>query len=337
MSTIALRDVAARARVSAGTVSNYLNHPHRVAPRTAARISSAIKELGYVSNHAARQLRIGSSTTIGHVTFEVGNLSFAEFSAGAAERAREVGFSILIGSDGGTVEGEAAHLDLFEAQRVRGLLLSPVGAFPKRRIEQLRDRGIPTVLVGARADTDTCSSVSFDEVAGGELVAGHLIKGGRRNLLFVGGPLGIETVADRLTGARQVVRRTPDARLEVIEVESRTVAIGRAVGLAIGRRPAGERPDGVFAANDALAIGIMNGLREAPGIVVPDDIAVVGYDDSDFGAGALVPLTSIARPGRQYGRTAMDLLHTAITRSDGRHSRVVFQPQLVVRRSSAAS
>ncbi|GAB3761515.1 LacI family DNA-binding transcriptional regulator [Microlunatus parietis] len=333
MSAIALRDVAARARVSPGTVSNFLNHPHKVAPATAARISSAIEDLGYVGNHAARQLRVGASTTIGHVTFEVGNHSFSEFSAGVAERAREVGYTVLIGSDGGTAEGEAAHLDLFESQRVRGLLLSPVGAFPKQRIEHLRERGIPTVIVGARADTDTCSSVSFDEVAGGDLAAGHLVEAGRRRLLFVGGPLGIETVADRLVGARQAVERCPAAALEVVEVDARTVAAGRAVGHAIGQRPAADRPDGIFAANDALAFGIMHGLREVSDIVVPNDIAIVGYDDTDFGAGALVPLTSIARSGQQYGRTAMDLLHTDISRG-GPHSRVVFQPQLVVRGSS---
>lgn len=335
MSTIALRDVAARARVSPGTVSNFLNHPHKVAPDTAARISSAITELGYVGNQAARQLRVGASTTIGHVTFEVGNLSFAEFSAGVAERAREVGFSVLIGGDGGTTDGEAAYLDLFEAQRVRGILLSPVGAFPKRRVEHLRDRGIPTVLVGARADEAVCSSVSFDEVVGGGLAAGHLVEVGRRRLLFVGGPLGIETVADRLAGARQVVERHSDAELEVLEVEPRSVATGRAVGAAVGQRPAAARPDGIFAANDALAIGIMHGLRES-GIVVPDDIAIVGYDDSDFGADAMVPLTSVARPGAQYGRTAMDLLYTDIA-GGGHHSRVVFQPRLVVRRSSVTA
>ncbi len=336
MTTIGLRDVAAHANVSAGTVSNYLNHPDRVAPDTAARIQAAINALGYVGNSAARTLRVGESRTIGHIAFEVGNPFFFDFARGVEERAAEAGFSVLIANSAGSEERESSYIDLFESQRARGILLSPVGR-TDNRVANLIERGIPTVLIDRTADTALCSSVSIDDVAGGRLAAEHLLEQGRRRLLFVGGPLTIDTVSDRLVGATQAVERVGGASLEVIDVASRTIAMGRRIGEQIRERRGAERPDGIFAVNDLLAVGILHGLLDDRTIRVPHDIALVGYDDIEFASDAVIPLTSVRRHGELFGRTALDLLQREIAKGpDARHERVVFQPELAARRSSLA-
>ena len=134
------------------------------------------------------------------------------------------------------------------------------------RLEQLRRRGIPTVLVDRQADNLSFSSVAVDDLAGGEMAVAHLLSVGRRRIAFVGGPESIRQVADRLSGARKAIEAAPGATLEVIGTESLTVLSGRAAGEAIRRRPAAERPDAIFAANDLLAVGVLQGLMLMGGV-----------------------------------------------------------------------
>ena len=135
-------------------------------------------------------------------------------------------------------------------------------------------------------------------------------------------------VADRIAGAREV-----DAGIEVIEVAERSIAAGRAVGAAIASRPEQERPDGVFAANDVLALGILQALV-AGGISVPHDVALVGYDDNEFAEASLIPLTSVRARHEEFGATAVDLLFEAIEHGTVPDPQRVYAPELIVRESS---
>jgi LacI family transcriptional regulator len=170
--------------------------------------------------------------------------------------------------------------------------------------------------------------VSIDDVSGGHQAAEHLRANGCRRLAFVGGPLPVQQVADRLAGARQVA---PD--LEVIEVAERSIAVGRSVGDALAARPPAERPDGVFAANDVLALGILQALV-AGGVSVPGEIALVGYDDNEFAEASLIPLTSVRARHEDFGATAVDLLFEAIEHASVPDPQRVYAPELIVRESS---
>ena len=141
---------------------------------------------------------------------------------------------------------------------------------------------------------------------------------------------------DRLQGARNALAAVPDAKLEVISTPTLTVLAGRAVGEQIRDRPASRRPDGIFCANDLVAIGVLQALALMGDVMVPGDIALVGYDDIEFARSAVVPLTSIRQPSIEIGSTAIDLLLKA-TENAGRHPRhVLFQPELVTRLSTQA-
>jgi LacI family transcriptional regulator len=333
---VSVRDVAAAASVSVGTVSNVLNRPEKVAPDTVARVMAAIDELGFVRNDAARQLRAGRSRSIGLVVLDVRNPFFTDVARGAEDRAAEDGMTILLGNSDENVDRERAYLDLFEEQRVHGVLISPLGD-DETRLQRLRGRDTPVVLVDRVSEDRSISSVSVDDVVGGELAVRHLIETGRRRIAFVGGPTGIRQVADRLAGARRAVEAEPDATLEVIATESLTVLQGRAAGEAIRDRAAGERPDAVFAANDLLAMGVLQALNMLGSVRVPDDVALIGYDDIDFASAAVVPLSSIRQPASLIGYTAVDLLLKEAASGEGfTPEQVVFQPELVVRDSTRA-
>lgn len=327
-----IRDVAERAGVSVGTVSNVLNHRERVAPESVRRVNEAIAALGYVRNDAARQLRAGRSTTVGLVVLDVRNPFFTEIARGAEREADKHGLSVILANSDEDVAREARYLDLFEQQRVRGILISPyqqVGS----RLRELRDRGMPAVLVDRRSEDDRFSSVSVDDERGGYLAARHLLDSGRRRLLYTGGPLDMRQIDDRRQGARRAVDETEGASLEILPASASQVAEGRVAGDEIASRPAAHRPDAVFCANDLVALGVLQSLA-AHGIRVPDDIALVGFDDIDFAAAAVVPLTSVRQPSLVMGETALRIL---VDESDDRSrpaEQVVFEPELVVRAST---
>ncbi len=330
-----VRDVAVAAAVSVGTVSNVLNRPEKVAPATVERVMAAINELGFVRNDAARQLRAGRSRSIGMIVLDAGNPFFAAVARGAEERADEDHLSVLLGNSDEDVDRESAYLDLFREQRVNGVLITPASS-ATANLERLRTAGIPVVLVDHEiADTSFCS-VSVDDVEGGHLAAAHLLQQGRRRLMFVGGPSSIAQVTNRLEGARRAVSEVSGATLEVIEMPALTVLNGRAAGEAIVAREASLRPDAVFAANDLLAVGLVQGLRIFGGLRVPEDIALIGYDDIDFASAAVVPLSSVRQPAEEIGHTAVELLLKTIADPEGDYERRVrFRPELVVRESSS--
>jgi LacI family transcriptional regulator len=210
----------------------------------------------------------------------------------------------------------------------------------------MRERGTPSVLVGRRACDDRQPSVSIDDVSGGRQAAEHLISNGCRRLAFVGGPLPVQQVTDRLHGVRQATDAHPEVGgPEVIEVAERSIAAGRAVGAALAARSAADRPDGVFAANDVLALGVLQALV-AGGVSVPGEVALVGYDDNEFAEASLIPLTSVRARHGDFGAAAVDLLFDAIERQTdapaetaaaqrvGTAAQRVFAPELIVRESS---
>jgi LacI family transcriptional regulator len=327
-------DVAARAGVSLGTVSNVLNHPQRVAPATRERVQTAIRELGFVRNEAARQLRAGRSRTIGLVVLDIGNPFFTDLAKGVEATAATSGLSVILCDSDEDLDREAHYLSLLQEQRAFGVLITPVGR-ATAGIDELRRTGTPVVLVDRGSNRRQCS-VSVNDRVGGELAVGHLIERGHRRIGFVGGPLSIKQVAERLAGARSAVEAAglrPEA-LTVLETPRLDVASGRATGDRVAAVAARRRPTAVFCANDLLALGLLQDTTRRGGSV-PDDLAIVGYDDIDFAAAAAVPLTSVRQPRAQLGQAATGLLIEEVTDPENhQHRQVVFEPELVVREST---
>ncbi|GFJ78540.1 hypothetical protein Phou_027200 [Phytohabitans houttuyneae] len=241
---------------------------------------------------------------------------------------------IFCNSDGDLTK-ENAYLDLLEEQRVQGVLITPIDD-ASERLHRLRDRGVRVVLLDRRsAEADLCS-VSVNDRLGGELAMRHLVESGHRRIAFVGGPHRLEQVRDRYDGAIQALADAGlgEQHLRRYDTPALTVAAGRDAAARVLGQPRGSRATAVFCANDLLALGVLQVLTRQQ-VRVPDDIALVGYDDIDFAAAAAVPLSSVRQPRQRLGQTAATLLlDEANTPETHEHQQVVFEPELVVRESS---
>jgi DNA-binding LacI/PurR family transcriptional regulator len=329
-----IKEVARQAGVSLGTVSNVLNRPDMVSPTTRQRVLDAIEELGFVRNDSARQLRAGRSRTVAIVVLDVSNPFFTDVVRGAEEVIEAAGGMVVVCNSGGIGSRELRHLDILEEQRVQGILVTPVADGRQPRLDRLAGRGIPVVLVDRGSPSSTQCSVAVDDVRGGRVAAAHLLDTGHRRLAFVGGPMSLRQVADRRAGLEAEVADRGAGAPRVVETPELSMSAGRAAADELAAMSATRRPTAIFCANDLVALGALQGLT-ARGLRVPDDVALLGYDDIEFAAGAAVPLSSVRQPREQLGRTAAQLLLEESGDPDHhQHRHVVFQPELVVRQST---
>ena len=324
-----VKEVARRAGVSLGTVSNVLNRPEVVSEGLRTRVQDAIAELGFVRNESARQLRAGVSRTIAMVVLDVANPFFTDVIAGAEELAERHDSLVVMCNSANSADREARHLRRLDQQRVLGVLLTPVHDAPGAALTEVRGHGTPVVLVDRGAATTGQSSVAVDDVLGGRLAGEHLVSAGHRRLAFVGASTPLRQVEDRLRGVRGAVGA--EGTVEVVAVAGMSVRAGSQAAARILAAPPGERPTAVFCANDLLALGVLNECVRR-GVRVPEDLALVGYDDIGFAATASVPLTSVRQPRELLGRTAVELLLAHVGGAPAQQ--IVFEPELVVRRSS---
>ncbi|MET9479572.1 LacI family DNA-binding transcriptional regulator [Streptomyces sp. NPDC006638] len=332
--TVGIKDVARRAGVSVGTVSNVLNRPEKVAEPTRVRVRAVIDELGFVRSESARQLRVGTSRILAVLVLDMTNPFFVAMARGAERAAREAGLGVMLCNSAGSASEEAEYLSLFAEQRVRGVLLTPADA-TGRNVREFARRHIPYVHVDRAVPTAEGCSVSVDDVTGGALAVRHLLAAGHRSVTYVSGPMDLPQCRDRRTGALAALREAglPGDALGHLETARLDVASGidagaRLLGLAV-------RPTAVFCANDLLALGVLQAMYGA-GVNVPGDMSIVGYDDIEFAAAAVVPLTSVRQPAERMGRTAAEMLldETEPDREHHTHRSVVLQPELVVRGST---
>jgi LacI family transcriptional regulator len=329
-----VKDVAARAGVSLGTVSNVLNRPERVSPETRARVEQAMRDLGFVRNESARQLRAGRSRTLAYVVLDARNPFFTDVAEGAERAAEAAGLSLFLCHSDNRASREGDYLAHLVEQRVQGILVTPVD--PQAPVlDDVRRNGTPLVIVDrTRDDRDFCS-VAVDDVLGGRLAVEHLVERGHTRVAFIGGPDSIGQVRDRLEGARLAWADAglPAEDLTVVPTEGLTVVEGRSAGERVMGIAARRRPTAAFCANDLLALGLLQQLSTA-GLTVPDDLAIVGYDDIEYASAAAVPLTSVRQPRQELGRRAAQLVLDEAADPDHVHQQLVFTPELVARRST---
>ncbi len=324
-----IRDVARKAGVSAGTVSNVLNRPSYVSEDTRARVQATINELGFVPSGHARQFRPGRMRTLGMVVVALDPF-FVDLAISADVTARELGCSMVICTSGEDTILEERNLDVLVQQRVQGVLIAPVDE-DNPRLAAMLDRRVPVVFLDRKPTIDKCCSVATDDVAGGRLAGRHLVERGHRTIAYLGDPDARPQMAARFAG---LVETATGCSIEVIREADWSISRGRDAGRALARVPAAKRPTAVFAANDSLAIGLVQELV-ASGIRVPEDVAVLGYDDIEWAASTTVPLTTIRQQRSELGRTAVRLLMAEMTTPRRHeHKHVLLEPDLIERAST---
>ncbi|MET9684213.1 LacI family DNA-binding transcriptional regulator [Streptomyces coeruleorubidus] len=336
-----LEEVAARAGVGRGTVSRVINGSPRVSDATRAAVEAAVAELGYVPNTAARALAANRTDAIALVVPEPETRFFAEpyFSdmlKGVGAELSETEMQLLLIFAGSDRERHRLAQYL-AAHRVDGVLLVSVHADDPLP-DLLAQLEIPAVISGPRSAAETLTSVDSDNYGGARQAVEHLLERGRRTVAHITGRLDVYGAQRRIEGYRDALR---EAGCEVDELLIERGDFTEEGGYRAMRGLLDRRPglDAVFAASDVTAAGARRALREA-GRRIPDDVALVGYDDSAIARHLDPPLTSVRQPIEEMGRRMIDLLLTEVAdrrplasrRLDRRQ--VVLATELVPRASS---
>lgn len=329
-----LEAVAACAGVGRGTASRVINGSSRVSEASREAVLRAVQELGYVPNQAARALVRQRTDTVAFVVAVEEDRVFWEepyFSAvvrGATAALGTENIQLLLAI--AQSEQDRDRLTAFlKARHVDGVLLSSLrGTDPLPG--ELERSGIPTVLVGRPTGYLPEWAVDVDNVEGARLAIRHLVDRGRRRVATVTGPLSIQAGVDRRTGYREVLaecglRALPEANGNFTRASGAT-----AMRELLDREP---ELDAVFAASDSMAAGALHVLRQS-GRRIPDDVAVVGFDDSPVALEADPPLTSVRQPLDDMGREMARLLIARLRDETVEESKVTLRPFLVVRQSS---
>lgn len=328
-----LADVAARAGVANSTVSNYLHRPEVVALETQARIRDAIDELRYIPNDNARRLRSGRSRTIALMLLDAWIPFYAQVSRGVEDVAFAGGWTVLFSNTGRDPERERRNLDVFESNRVQGVLIVPQGDV-RDRLRDLRRAGTACVMIEESGPPMDLPSVAVNDVTGGALAGKHLLGMGRRRLAFIGDPVQVRHVGERWQGFRETTAASSVPTPKVVATQTLTMQAGLLAAEPLLALPRDQWPDGVFAANDLVALGMLQAFLRR-GVRVPDDVALVGFDDIEFAAQAAIPLTTVRQPAYRLGTAAAELLIDEMTGGGAQEPRhIVFEPQLVVRESA---
>jgi LacI family transcriptional regulator len=324
-----MKDVASRAGVSLGTVSNVLNHPNLVAPSTRVRVETAIRDLDFVPSAAARMMRAQRSRVIGLVVPDISNPFFTSVARGVEDACLEAGFAVILCNSDEDASREDRYLGLLAAQRVGGILITPTRTSLKP-LSRFLDQGVAIALLDNDTATNEACSASVDDELGGRLAVDHLVSQGHTTIGWLAGPSDIPQVCEREAGLASAAHQASIIRIPATQMT--TSAADEAMTRALSQ---GFDGTAVVCANDLLAFGAIRALNRR-GLSVPYDMSIVGYDDIDFAASAAVPLTSVRQPKYELGHAAATMVIGEVENpSSHAHQRVKFQPQLVVRESTA--
>jgi len=334
---ITMKDIAKIAGVSVNTVSRALNDRPEINEETKRQIKEIAKKLNYIPNTIAASLASRKSKTIGLIIPDLCDPFFAKQARGVEDTARQNGYSVIIINTDEIPDHEQEALNTLYGIRVAGVILTSV--FPAvERIKDLQRKQIPLVLLNRflrQIDTDY---VINDNKQGAYAATKHLLNLGHQRIGIILGPQHITSVQDRFTGYRQALAEAG------VELRKEYVVYGENLKPETGEEIAQQllrlnpRPTAIFAYCDSLAIGACAGVRKM-GLAIPRDVALVGYDDIPYAALLEVPLTTVAQPAYEMGKTACEILIERIQSerekggSAAQTKHIVFKPELVVRKS----
>jgi len=331
VSHITLDDVAKISGFSKSTVSRALGNGINVDPHTKKKIKEVARRLGYTPNVVARSLRSKKTTTIGVVIADICNPFFPSVVRGIEDTARKKGYNIILCNTDEKYEREKEALETLIQKRVDGLLIAPVQKKFDDLLELKRQK-ISFVLIGRHFDPLETDHVITDDVKGAFMATEYLIKKGHKKILMINGPSYISSARERMMGYKKALMENNikfDAKLlkeGALKMEDGYRTIKKAILSKLNFTA-------VFAYSDLVAFGVIKALREK-GYKVPDQIAVVGYDNIDFGFSAELPLTTVHIPKYRLGSEGMKLLHRRIDKKVNKPQKVILDTKLIIRESA---
>jgi len=325
-------DVARGAGVSTSTVSRVLNGNKRVDPKLAARVTRVVKELNYRPNRVARSLRLRHNRVWALVISDIRTGPFfADVVRGVEDGAHEAGYPMFLCNADEDPAKEAGYLQLAIAENVAGVILTPAG--PATDLGPLFDAGIHVVLADRKLPGYPVDTVVADNIAGAIQGVDHLVANGYSRIACIAGPLTATTGSERLLGYRMALERAGVASDEsLVRVADFREQGGREAMLELLKQD--PRPDAVFVSNNRMAAGALQAIEES-GLAVPEEIAVVGYDEISWAPLLRTALTTVGQPAYDLGHESARLLLNRLSGYSGTPRTVVLPTSLNIRNSSA--
>lgn len=325
-----IQDVAKKAGVAPMTVSRVINNSGYASPEARQRVQAAVAELGYLTNTLARGLRIKRSNTLALVLSDITNPFFTTVARGVEDAASQAGYTVIFGNTDESEEKESRYLNQILQKQVDGILLVPVGE-SDRMVQRIRSFGTPLVVLDRKVPGELVDTVRCDSEDGAYQLTRLLLELGHRQLALLAGPHGVSVVADREAGFRRALAEF-GGRPPMVYFGPFTQETGEALArTALAVQP---RPTALVAANNFLAIGAFKALHDV-GLEVPDDVALVGFDDLPVGLLTDPFLTAAIQPAYEMGHRAAELLIARLSEPAPSQPREIVLPvQIVIRRSS---
>jgi LacI family transcriptional regulator len=330
---VTIVQVARRAGVSATTVSHVLSGKRPVAVATRQRVEQAIGELGFRPNGLARSLRARRSHTVGLLLPDITNPWYPVLYRGLQDALAADGYHTFLCNTDAQEDRELEFLEDLVDRRVDGIVLAAPRVPAGKAGSMILRRGIALLVAGRVGDWPGADMIEADEVGAAAAATRHLLDRGHRRVAHIAGTPGMHVAADRQRGYRRALEEAGVAHDPALVVPADFTRAGGAVAMrALLAQPA--PPTAVFAANDLLAIGGLDVIREH-GLAVPGDVAVVGFDDIDATALMSPPLTTVVNPAYEWGQTAGRMLLDRMRGSvHGPGRRAVIPFRMVIRSSA---
>ncbi|MBX6764903.1 MAG: LacI family DNA-binding transcriptional regulator [Rubrobacteraceae bacterium] len=325
-----IKDVAQRAGVSISTVSRVLNETdYPVKPETRAKVLEATKELGFKPNDLARGLLSSRTRIIGLIIPDISNPYYPELSLGVESTASEHGYSVVFCNTGRDAERLEQYVDVLLQKRADGIILAGGGTQTKQVSQVLSDFDLAVALIGRH--NLPFPSVQIDNRTAAREATSHLLELGHRRVAFISGPLNLTSVQDRLAGYQEaMVEHGIEHDSRLIREGDFGVQSGYSAAMALLKGQ--PRPTAIFAANDRMATSVISAAIDL-GLRVPEDLSVVGFDNTVLASQVRPSLTTVSVPAYEMGSAAMKLLIDTL--SGKKCPQVVWlSTELVIRQST---
>jgi LacI family transcriptional regulator len=335
MKRATIRDVASTAGVSLSTVSRVLHRHPAVNRDIQARVLNAIEQLEYQPNRSAQRLRSKMSSVIGLIISDIENPFFTSIVRGVEDVAYGQQMTVVLCNTDEDPAKQERYIEVMEEEGVAGLIIAPAHGDSIESLQRLRDLGIPIVLLDRDIGDDKSDVVCVDNAAGAYSATQHLIATNRKRIALVNGDTEIKTFADRFEGYRKALI---DANIKVnknyvVEVPPK---IERSLQATLDLLQMKPRPDAIFAGNNLITIGVLKAIKQLK-LKIPEEIALVGFDDMPWSSELCPPITSVAQPTYELGQEAARLLLRRLRNNDGFHQTITLRTRLIVRESCGAN
>ncbi|SKA91168.1 transcriptional regulator, LacI family [Caloramator quimbayensis] len=325
--SVTIKDIAKILNVSYATVSKALSDRDDISEEMKAKVRKVAEELNYKPNYIARGLVKKETKTIGLIIPDITNPFYSEIAMAIEETVNKEGYSVFLCNSNWKNSNENDYINLLTSKKVDGIIIAPIG----EESLNLESVDIPIVIVGTKKSYNNQNYVVIDDEKGGYIAVKHLIKQNCKKIMFVGGKQNVQSNKQRLEGYK---RALIESNYEINEQYIRSGNFKQESGYLIMKKVFNDGiiPDGVFAGNDLLALGVMRSALDF-GLKIPDDIKIVGFDDIPFASLPEISLTTILQPKYKMGEHAANMLLSKIKNPEINCENIILKPKLIKRKT----